>query len=782
MRSIDPLSPSGEVFTGDRPRWLPTRWRQAWNGSLRARLMALGLAPLLVAFPAVIGVLVLVGGERANALMEANLRSSLAGARNYLDGLKADTGARVAQLAKSERLVALARQQAGRAELDRALHTAAEGSGLDYLLVVDADGAVQGSSTGVMPGRRLPASPTLRQAQIGVASVAYERFDADALGAFSPEFAEQVRRGASTGADGRHHGLLVHAAAHVPLAVDMPDLVLVGGIVFNRNFELVDHLRQVIFPVGSLPGDAEGMTALHVGDTSVASSRQRLQGQREIGTVVDAEVREAVLDAGRAWLGTRRFGGVSHMTGYEPLLDGEGRRVGMLMAAFPDGPYLRMTWLLLGMTAALLALTMLAISVVFLRAGRELSQRLAQIEATMGAARGGDRDARVGEPLRDDELGRLSRHFDSLLATVAAQERNLEAQVLQRTREVHDRTEQLDAIFALSPDGLVSFDEGRRVRFANQAFAAMVGCEATLLVGLDEAELDAQLARQGPPMAGFPGLAALRESGEAVSFELQRPLRRVLSARVQVASAAHVSQVLYVRDVTHETEVDRMKSEFLTTAAHELRTPMTSIYGYVELLLARELAPARQRAVLDTVSRQSTLMMAIINQLLDLARIEARRGSDFEFERLDLVAAAAAVAADHRPPEGREPPRVDAPAHALPVQADARKLQQALLNVLSNAYKYSPAGGEVAISFRRDEHDGRVRHGVTVRDHGIGMSEAQRSRVFERFYRADASGNIPGTGLGMSIVQEIVELHGGSVEVDSTPGQGSCVTVWLPAA
>jgi signal transduction histidine kinase len=562
----------------------------------------------------------------------------------------------------------------------------------------------------------------------------------------------------------------------------MPDRVLVGGILFNRNFELVDHLRQVIFPVGSLPDDAEGMTALHVGDTSVATSRQRLQGQREIGTVVDAEVRAAVLDTGRPWLGTREFGGISHVAGYEPLVDGNGRRVGMLMAAFPDGPYLRMTWVLLGMTAALLALTMLAISVVFLHAGRELSQRLAQIEGTMGAVRAGDRLARVGEPLRDDELGRLSRHFDELLATVAEQERSLEAQVQQRTRELHDRTEQLDAIFALSPDGLVSFDEHRRVRFANEAFAHMIGCEAALLLGLDEAELSAQLKRQGAAATGFPGVATLREFGEGVSFELRRPASRVLSARVQVASATHVSQVLYVRDVTHESEVDRMKSEFLTTAAHELRTPMTSIYGYVELLLARELPPARRRAVLDTVSRQSTLMMAIINQLLDLARIEARRGSDFELERLDLAAVAATRVADHRPPDGRQAPRVDAAAQPLPVRADAQKLQQALLNILSNAYKYSPAGGEVEIAFHRDERDGRVRHGVSVRDHGIGLSTEQRARVFERFYRADASGNIPGTGLGMSIVKEIVELHGGSVEIDSAAGEGTCMTVWLPAA
>ena len=115
------------------------------------------------------------------------------------------------------------------------------------------------------------------------------------------------------------------------------------------------------------------------------------------------------------------------------------------------------------------------------------------------------------------------------------------------------------------------------------------------------------------------------------------------------------------------------------------------------------------------------------------------------------------------------------------VRADSKKLSQALGNVLSNAYKYSPEGGAVAIELIPPEAGGS-RVGIRVSDQGIGMSSAQLSRVFERFYRADASGQIPGTGLGMSIVREIIELHGGEVSVDSTFGAGTQVTLWLPGA
>jgi signal transduction histidine kinase len=100
--------------------------------------------------------------------------------------------------------------------------------------------------------------------------------------------------------------------------------------------------------------------------------------------------------------------------------------------------------------------------------------------------------------------------------------------------------------------------------------------------------------------------------------------------------------------------------------------------------------------------------------------------------------------------------------------------------VLSNAFKYSPAGGEVRLQTVAGTLDGMPAVGVRVSDQGIGMTPAQVARVFERFYRADPSGNIPGTGLGMSLVKEIVELQGGRVEMHSTPGVGSAVTLWLP--
>lgn len=361
---------------------------------------------------------------------------------------------------------------------------------------------------------------------------------------------------------------------------------------------------------------------------------------------------------------------------------------------------------------------------------------------------------------------------------------------------VRDRTEQLNAIFSLSPDGFVSFDAEHHVKYASPAFRRMTGLDESDVVGLDEAEFSERLARQCREQAVFPGMAALRaahqseleSAGEGRSkqrhlIEMQQG-KRVLEVGVRLSDAETVRQILYLRDVTHETEVDRMKSQFLSTAAHELRTPMASIYGFSELLLNHRLSEEKKKDCVSAIHRQSQLMISIVNELLDLARIDARRGKDFNFQRLDVRELVQEINASFKAPNERPGP--SGPQDTTPhwVQADRTKLTQAITNVLSNAYKYSPGGGSVSIALidAPDPKGKGQRTGIRITDQGIGMTPDQLRRVSERFYRADNSGKIPGTGLGMSIVKEIIELHGGDMVLESQPDIGTTVTLWMPSA
>lgn len=352
--------------------------------------------------------------------------------------------------------------------------------------------------------------------------------------------------------------------------------------------------------------------------------------------------------------------------------------------------------------------------------------------------------------------------------------------------QLADQNDQLGAISRLSQDGLVTFDREGRVRFVNSAFLRHTGLSESMVMSWDLAGLSDALGALVPEHKPFAGLEAVFQgsggaSADAVVLELAGECRKVLSLSGQCSQQGSVSRVLYVCDVTRQHTLDEMKSEFLSMAAHELRTPMVSIFGFTELMLKREMSAEQRQDLLGRIYRQSQAMVAILNELLDLARIEARRGQDFLIEELDLGEVVQAVLADHRPPEGRAAPVVVPLAQPMPVRADRIKLRQAVLNILSNAYKYSPDGGEVVVRFvteaARDEA-GTPRFGVAVEDHGIGLSPDHVARLGERFFRADKSGNIPGTGLGVSIVKELMDLMGGRMQVVSNLGRGTTVTLW----
>lgn len=357
---------------------------------------------------------------------------------------------------------------------------------------------------------------------------------------------------------------------------------------------------------------------------------------------------------------------------------------------------------------------------------------------------------------------------------------------VQQAARLRQRSAELETVLALSPQGIAYFDANAVLKIANQALADLLVLPRSELLGLDlqqVAELcQARLSGQESRRIEAEALRAQPSplQGQVLRFTGQRMVR------LDLQPAPDSGLVLRLQDVTQEFEIDRMKSEFLSTAAHELRTPMTSVHGFVELLLCGRYKAERQQEMFQAIHRQTGRLIEMVSQLLDLARIEARQGEDLEIRSLDPQrllqdAAQAFCSPDERAPTLQSlsaQDTADGPARLL---GDERKILQALSNLLSNAFKYSPQGGEVLLDARRGLlKDGREAWGLRVSDQGIGMNESQLSRVFERFYRADPSGTILGTGLGMCLVKELIELQGGDVEVCSQIGRGTRVTLWLP--
>ena len=373
----------------------------------------------------------------------------------------------------------------------------------------------------------------------------------------------------------------------------------------------------------------------------------------------------------------------------------------------------------------------------------------------------------------DTELLRMMETVGSQLGEFSARKAD-EARLRELTAE-------LDIIFNLSPDGFLAFGRDGRKRYSNSSFGRIFGVDQNALDGLPAQDVDDFLRSRCDPSSAYEPLASAAD-GETCMLRVAMPKPLTLKRSVkmiQEGADGPLRRVAYFRDVTIEDEVDRMKTEFLSTAAHELRTPMSSILGFAELLLKRDYDDATRRELLETIHRQSANLGRLIDELLDLARIEARAGKDFRIRHLPLFPLVRQTVAGLSVPGDGRRVSVRLPANSPQVAIDEDKFRQALLNVLSNAYKYSPGGGPIQVLARSRELDGARQVGIVVRDHGIGMTDEQLEHVFERFYRADTSGAIPGTGLGMSLVKEIVELHGGSVGLKSRPGKGTEVTLWF---
>lgn len=340
------------------------------------------------------------------------------------------------------------------------------------------------------------------------------------------------------------------------------------------------------------------------------------------------------------------------------------------------------------------------------------------------------------------------------------------------------KTDELDAILCLSPQGVVALDGELRIRYVNQAFSRLTGLPPQRVLGLDEAGLWQTLSE-------VSNAEAVDQSANPDHWllHIQIPARRILDVqRVQgLALSKSISAVLCFRDATREIELQQLTNRFLSTAAHELRAPLASVFGFAEALLTQDFDPESQREFIGIIHQESARMTNLLNEMLDLARIEARGVQDLTLVRMPVMALLRQTLQGFKPPNGRAAPIVKVQRQDTCVSVDPAKLQQAILNVLSNAYKYSPQGGEVSVELIIDaQGSARPMAGIRICDQGIGMTAAQIGHIFDRFYRVHHDSQIPGTGLGMSIVKEILELHGGHVQVHSLPGQGTRMELWLP--
>ncbi|WP_417698400.1 ATP-binding protein [Psychromonas sp.] len=354
--------------------------------------------------------------------------------------------------------------------------------------------------------------------------------------------------------------------------------------------------------------------------------------------------------------------------------------------------------------------------------------------------------------------------------------------VIRDKTEINRLQYELQAVFNLSPNGFLILANDLSISYVNPAFYSMfsIAPERCFLGGNNWACFT-DLIDNSIDYSHHKDLSLLDELLTENILYLKSPVEKVLTISRQKIDIADPdsSDILFFVDITHLTIVDKMKSEFLTTAAHELRTPLVSICGFSELLLARDYDKSTAHEMYSIIHRQSLHLKYLLDELLDLSRIEARAGKGFNISIQDIEAVIKESCVEVEGAfKGRK--AIINPAVAWPTALafDIDKIRQVLRNLLSNAFKYSSK--DITLVTHLKEEQGKTFFGISIIDRGIGMTPQQLSRLGERFYRADDSGATPGSGLGVSLVNEIVSIHGGKTEYSSESGQGMTATFWLP--
>lgn len=271
-------------------------------------------------------------------------------------------------------------------------------------------------------------------------------------------------------------------------------------------------------------------------------------------------------------------------------------------------------------------------------------------------------------------------------------------------------------------------------------------------------------------------LARPRQADQALHTEVPLVDGRILNAHVSPIDG--VGHAVVMQDITHLKELDRIKSEFVSTVSHDLRTPLTTIQGYIDLLPRVGPVTEQQQEFLARVQGSLSAITALVSDLLDIGRVEA--GYDIEMVPIHLGPVITEAVAELRPEAETKKQNLQLrlPVDLSPVRGNARRLRQVISNLAGNAVKYTPPEGNIVVEVAEGENHITI----SVIDSGIGIPLADQPYVFDKFFRVDTpeTRGVPGTGLGLSIVRSVIEKHGGRVWVESVPDEGSTFTVLLP--
>jgi signal transduction histidine kinase len=697
----------------------PLTWSASardWVGrSVRHKLLAMALGPLLVVFPLLVAALTLWGNAAYDRLLITKVRSDLAVAHGYFDKVLNDVGLGAQAVGNSHRLLSALQtpgptQQALARRLGPLLEAERQRHGLDFLRLYALSGAPLDSVTATAtdplnapphaPAGRdslLPAAVAARLHTANTADTSQSSgelllLQAPALAALAPQLVSRTgialvpTSNASPTERTRENRAMVGLSVMTVRDLDgRPLAILTAGVLLNQNLDFIDHINAVVYPEGSLPFGSQGTATLFLEDVRITTNVRLFQDQRAIGTRVSGAVRDAVLTQGQTWLDRAFVVNDWYVSAYQPLLDSDEHRIGMLYVGYLERPFRLVRFGLLGVMALIFLAVMALATVLSVRWARSIFKPVERMNQVMQQVEDGQPDARVGPLAARDELGALASHLDQLLDVVADKTATLERWGQQLDQRVTERTAEL----AASNESL------------KKAQQQLVHSEKLAVMG--------QLA---------------------------------------------------------------------ASVAHEINNPIAVMQGNLDLMrdtLGTTAEPVR--AEMKLLDEQVERIRLIVQQLLQHARPEEYAGY-VEALNVNDALSACLVLVNHRLANARIQVVMDTAATQT-AAFNRQELQQVFINLLINAANAMPQGGVLTLRTRDWCEPPETRaQGVVieVQDTGPGLAPDTLARLFQPFFTTRRDGNGLGLWISRGLVER---YGGDIRARNAEPGPGAVFAVQL---
>jgi len=515
----------------------------AWIAqSVRNKLLAMALLPLAVVFPLL--VLALMGWSHLayDRLLTSKVRADLAVAQGYFQQVMNEVGSGTQAVAQSRRLY----QALGSNSLPPLLESERQRLGLDFLLL-------QAAQAPELAVQRVPEG----QAQLVL-------LPSQAVGQWAPHLQERLRlalvptrNAAPTERQEEDRAMLMLAS--LPVRDDAGQVVarLDGGLLLNQNLDFIDTINRIVYPEGALPFGSQGTATLFLDDVRITTNVRLFQDQRAIGTRVSAAVRDAVLGQGRTWLDRAFVVNDWYVSAYQPLLDGQGHRIGMLYVGYLEQPFRWVRHAMLG-AMGLIFLAVMALAALFsLRWARSIFSPVEQMERTLRQVASGQPQARVGPVRARDELGALANHLDQLLALVQDKTQRLQDWADQLDQKVAERTRALEHSHASLRQAQQQLVKSEKLAAIGQ-LTASIAHEINNPIAVMQGNLDLMRETLGPQSA-------------AVATELQLLDQQIERMRLIVTQLLQYARPTEFAGYVDQLNVNQVVQDSLVLVAHLLQ-------------------------------------------------------------------------------------------------------------------------------------------------------------------------------------------------------------------